>query len=374
MPQYTGSFTIDVPGGVVSGSMTGSFTPTPPVGVVSPVADFTGTPLSGTTPLSVVLTDASTNTPTSWLWETNLDGAGWVTRGTSQNPTISFAAGTSSVRLTATNAAGSDTKTRTNYVVASQPAPTVTGAVVSTDGVTWTLTLSQACTGHTGFVPTIAGVSSSFTYVSGDGTATYVFTAAATAYSGQTCTLAYTAGDVTDGTPMANFTGAAVTNNSTQSSFATLRLHNVTAQYPIQPGCTVCNIPYASSPGYGWLTQSGQVSTMTVPGVVNTTFWNEYGYLLFGSAATFRVLATPGASLTVRLYYAIVGATWSFKVTPTGGTVQHLAADSTARYVDIACVADGSGFIDLVCDKDPTTAAAIQGFDVFSGTGPTPQN
>lgn len=93
--------------------------------VTAPAADFTGTPLSGTTPLSVTFTDASTNTPTSWLWEKN-SGSGWVNfAGTPavQNPTESFAVGTWSVRLTATNAGGSDTKTRTNYVV-STAAPT----------------------------------------------------------------------------------------------------------------------------------------------------------------------------------------------------------------------------------------------------------
>ncbi len=91
--------------------------------VSAPVADFTGTPLTGTAPLSVAFTDASTNTPTSWLWEKN-DGSGWVNFAgtpTAQNPTESFAAGTWSVRLTATNVGGSDTKTRTDYVTDSVP-------------------------------------------------------------------------------------------------------------------------------------------------------------------------------------------------------------------------------------------------------------
>ena len=90
------------------------------LGAAAPVADFTGTPLSGAASLSVAFTDSSTNTPTSWLWEKN-DGSGWVNFAgspTAQNPTESFAAGTWSVRLTATNASGSDTKTRTNYITA----------------------------------------------------------------------------------------------------------------------------------------------------------------------------------------------------------------------------------------------------------------
>lgn len=79
-----------------------------------PVASFTGTPTSGTDPVSVTFTDASTD-PVSWLWERN-SGSGWSTFSTSQNPVQSFAAGTWSVRLTATNASGSNTQTRTSYL------------------------------------------------------------------------------------------------------------------------------------------------------------------------------------------------------------------------------------------------------------------
>lgn len=109
---------------------TANFTPPslpfPTTAVDPPVADFTGVPTSGAAPLSVAFTDSSTNTPTSWLWEKN-SGSGWVNFSgtpTVQNPTESFTAGTWSVRLTATNAAGSDTKTRTNYITPSAAATT----------------------------------------------------------------------------------------------------------------------------------------------------------------------------------------------------------------------------------------------------------
>lgn len=83
-----------------------------------PVAAFSGTPLSGLAPLSVAFTDASTNTPTSWLWERSSDGGGnWATFSTSQNPTAEFTAGTWAVRLTATNAGGSDAETKLAYVI-----------------------------------------------------------------------------------------------------------------------------------------------------------------------------------------------------------------------------------------------------------------
>jgi len=112
---------------------TANFTPPslpfPTTAVDPPVANFSGTPLSGNAPLSVVFTDASTNAPTSWLWEKN-SGSGWVnfaTSPTAQNPTESFTAATWSVRLTATNAAGSNTKTRTNYITVTSSADTHDG-------------------------------------------------------------------------------------------------------------------------------------------------------------------------------------------------------------------------------------------------------
>jgi PKD repeat protein len=87
------------------------------VTAVTPVADFTGTPLSGAYTLSVAFTDSSTNTPTSWAWTFGDGGT-----SSSQNPSHSYtAAGTYTVALVATNAAGSNTKTRTGYVVVSAP-------------------------------------------------------------------------------------------------------------------------------------------------------------------------------------------------------------------------------------------------------------
>src|SRR5262245_19370731 len=52
----------------------------------APVANFSAIPTSGNTPLTVAFSDASSNSPTSWLWEKN-DGSGWSTFSTSQNPT-----------------------------------------------------------------------------------------------------------------------------------------------------------------------------------------------------------------------------------------------------------------------------------------------
>jgi PKD repeat protein len=78
----------------------------------SPVANFTANPTSGPAPLTVYFTDTSTNSPTSWAW-TFGDG------GTSpaQHPSHQYlTADTYTVSLTATNAYGSDTETKVDYI------------------------------------------------------------------------------------------------------------------------------------------------------------------------------------------------------------------------------------------------------------------
>ena len=84
---------------------------------VEPGADFTGTPISGTAPLTVTFTDASTNDPTAWSWSFG-DG----TSSTARNPVKTYAdPGTYTVTLTASNVAGSDSKTRTSYIQVAEP-------------------------------------------------------------------------------------------------------------------------------------------------------------------------------------------------------------------------------------------------------------
>jgi PKD repeat protein len=86
---------------------------------VAPVADFSATPLSGPAPLAVAFTDLSTGDPTSWLWDFG-DGA----TSTERDPTHTYGApGAYSVTLTASNAAGSHTRTRGGYVTVAEAVP-----------------------------------------------------------------------------------------------------------------------------------------------------------------------------------------------------------------------------------------------------------
>ena len=90
---------------------------------VAPVAAFSGTPLTGEGPLTVTFTDASTGTPATWAWDFGDGGTSAL-----QNPTHTFNPGTWTVALTVTNAVGTNTLTKTDYVDVSVPtAATYTG-------------------------------------------------------------------------------------------------------------------------------------------------------------------------------------------------------------------------------------------------------
>ncbi|AKB51198.1 cell surface protein [Methanosarcina barkeri str. Wiesmoor] len=80
----------------------------------APVADFAATPTSGDAPLTVNFTDASNGTVSSYSWDFDNDG---TVDSTEQNPSYTYtSAGKYTVNLTITNATGSDSKVKTNYV------------------------------------------------------------------------------------------------------------------------------------------------------------------------------------------------------------------------------------------------------------------
>jgi parallel beta-helix repeat protein len=82
-------------------------------GTPIPVANFSSNITSGKVPLTVAFTDKSTNSPTSWNWNFG-DG---TANSTVKNPTHIYSkAGTFTVKLTATNTAGSNTVTKSNYI------------------------------------------------------------------------------------------------------------------------------------------------------------------------------------------------------------------------------------------------------------------
>ena len=117
--QYTaaGTYTVTLTATNAFGSdgetKTGYITVT--TGGQAPVANFAGTPTSGAAPLTVQFTDQSANSPTGWSWN-----FGDRTTSTLRNPSHSYTKkGTYTVTLTVTNAYGSNTMTKSRYIVVS---------------------------------------------------------------------------------------------------------------------------------------------------------------------------------------------------------------------------------------------------------------
>jgi PKD repeat protein len=105
---YSVTLTVSAINGDDSLTKTAYVTVIPPV-----VAEFSGTPLTGSAPLTVQFSDLTTGNPSSWLWD-----FGDSTTSNSQNPSHVYTQpGTYTVSLIATGPGGSDTLTKVAYVI-----------------------------------------------------------------------------------------------------------------------------------------------------------------------------------------------------------------------------------------------------------------
>ncbi len=116
---------------------------------VAPVAAFTAAPLSGTAPLTVNFTDASTGTgPLTYAWDFNNDG---TVDSTLQNPTYIYSTpGTYSVKLTVNNGVDSDEELKADYITvnAAPVAPVAAFSAAPTTGTApLTVIFTDASTG-----------------------------------------------------------------------------------------------------------------------------------------------------------------------------------------------------------------------------------
>ena len=118
-------------------------------------------------PLAVTFTDASSESPTSWLWDFG-DGD----TSTDQNPIHTYmVSGTFTVTLTATNAYGSDSEVKTGYITITKP---------SVDPLTCTVTPDTIIEGNSVTFQASDGYYA-YCYIFPDGTmiylssATYIF-------------------------------------------------------------------------------------------------------------------------------------------------------------------------------------------------------
>ncbi len=148
----------------------------------TPSVDFSANKVQACANDIITLSDASLNDPTSWLWAITPSTGVSYTSGTtaaSQNPNVILKAGTYTVKLTASNGAGSANKTKTAYITVTDTfTPKMSVVAPST----------SLCQGQT-FVlsPTYSNISSGDiikTYSAANAVAT-VFTGASVTLSAQ---------------------------------------------------------------------------------------------------------------------------------------------------------------------------------------------
>lgn len=101
----------------------------------APTVNFTGSPLSGFSPLSVTLTPIVQGNATEFLWDL---GDGNTSTSSTAFTYVYTEPGTYTISLKVTGFGGTTTKTRTNYVTANAviPAPTVDFSFTPPDGYT----------------------------------------------------------------------------------------------------------------------------------------------------------------------------------------------------------------------------------------------
>ncbi len=130
---------------------------TPPT--IAPTAMFTGYPTAYCVNDTVHFTDTSSGQPTSWSWSFQ---SGNPATSTAQNPVVIYnTAGTYSVSLTATNAKGSNSLTKTNYIVV-HPDPGT--PVITQSGETLTCNTSASTyQWYLGGVPIAGATSQTYT-------------------------------------------------------------------------------------------------------------------------------------------------------------------------------------------------------------------
>lgn len=181
--------------------------------VAPPVANFSASTTTPNTGQTVIFTDLSTNTPTSWSWSfspTTITYTGG-TNSISQNPQVQFnAGGYYTVTLIATNTGGSGAVTKTNYIFVLAP------PVANFTANNTTLVVGQTVT----FTDQSTNTPTSWSWSFAPGTVTYT---GGTTSSSQNPQVQFTAGG--------NYSVTLIATNASGSGQLT-KTNYISVQYP----------------------------------------------------------------------------------------------------------------------------------------------
>ncbi len=324
----------------------------------APAANFSGTPTSGCSPLTVQFTDLSTNTPTAWSW--SFPG-GSPSSSTSQNPSITYAnPGNYTVILTASNGAGSTTKTIADYIsVASAP----------------TASFSKNQTGNSvAFTNTSTGNATSYTWDFGDSSANSTETNPTHVYT-------------TDGTYTVTLTATNACGSHSITAQVIITANTPTVSITVAPSNTVCigqtvnftaNVS-ANTQNVSWTFADGTPATSTSmnPSVTFSTVGDHLVTLTAfngSNSASANTTITAQPNTVASFASGTNGLTANFTNTSTTATSYSWdfgdSSSSTQENPSHTYTADGTYDVCLTvtgpCGTDTTCSSVI-----ISGNGPT---
>lgn len=287
----------------------GTVTSTQTVTIVTPpTAGFSGTNTTGCAPLTVQFNNQSSANATTYAW--TFPGGSPAT-STVQNPSVMYSTpGTYSVTLIATNSAGSDTTTLTNYINAQGPPSTdfTTSTNVFVANFTNTTVNGTSYSWNFGDGGSSTLTNPSHTYA-GDGTYTVVLTA-----TGPCGTSTATHQVVISSLPVASFTAQQTSGCAPLAvQFQDQSSSNATAWNWSFPGGTPSSST-VQNPSVTYSTPGSYTVTLTVSNTLGMNTSTQTNFITVNQTAT-AAFSSTSTGLTANFTNSSTGATsylWDF--------------------------------------------------------------
>ena len=302
----------------------------------APLAQFTGNPTSGTSPLTINFSNTSTGTITSYAWTFGDGGT-----STSASPShVYAAAGTYTVKLTVTGPGGSNVQTRTNYIsVSAAPVAQFSG---SPTAGTFPLTVN--------FSNTSTGTITAYAWTFGDGGTSTLASPSHVYAAAGTYTVKLTV------------TGPGGSNTLTRTNYISVSASAPVAQFgggpmtgPYPLTVNFSNTSTGSITGYAWTFGDGGTSTAASP---------SHAYAAPGKYTVGLTVTGPGGSNTqTRTNYVTVtrdAGLYRKLVYGSGAPLYSFMLDFNFNHVPDAKIPYGApGDVPLVGNMSPGGKASL---------------
>ena len=320
----------------------------------APVANFTGTPTSGTAPLAVTFTDSSTNSPTAWSWTFGDGGT-----STAQNPSHTYTvANTYTVALKATNQYGNNTNTKSNYITVTGSAPVANFTGTPTSG---TAPLAVTFTDSSTNSPTV------WSWTFGDGGTSTAQNPSHTYTVANTYTVALKA------------TNQYGNNTNTKSNYITVTSSGGTPVYQIN-GAGPAVSPFVADEDYSGGSNGNTGANVDTSHVTNPAPMAVYQTYRVDTCTYTLPGLTPSTNYTVRLHFNEGFETGpnqrQFNVSIQGTQVlTNFDIYAVAGGKDIANIqqftatADSNGHIVIAFTRGVYDAPVISGIEIITTSG-----